>query len=388
MRRYMTIAALLLAIFWAGSGLAKPPNNLPPNNQQPPNQQPPNQLPPKQQPPIQHPPIQQPPPREPPRPLPHPPQPRPNPPPVTKRTPPPVTKKTPPPVVKRTTPPVTKKGPPSTSNPDWQGHRQWPSDADHARAALERRIARAYAYSRLYPYGIGYPYEMGYDNPYGVPGYYYYTPYPMPMYMPFGPVGGWDQGVPQGMGPNGGIVQQPGFQQPPQPADDEAEPEPERRPNLRSTNARSNALAWKYIGYGDGLYGKQRYAEAADRYRRAVGTAPQLADGWFRRALALTGTGRYDQAVSAVKRGLAIDPKWPAAAFDAGDTLWPDAKAKDAYFSTLTKLAAEHPADPNVLFLVGLHFRLDGQDDQAKKYLTRAQRIAGRDGDHIEAFMR
>jgi tetratricopeptide (TPR) repeat protein len=254
------------------------------------------------------------------------------------------------------------------------------------------RYDYGFPYSYGYPYGYGSPYGYGYPYSYGSSygyansgTYFYYYPAPLsyPMVMNLGPLGiqpFQDQGM------NNAAANRPAAAPVPPLPDDDDQPAP-RRGIDRPTNPRANALAWKYIGYGDGLFAKQRYGEAADRYRRAAGTAPLLAEAWFRRALALTATGRYELAVNAVKRGLKLDPKWPKIVFDAADTLWPDAKDKETYFATLTKLAAEHPASSDVQFLVGLHFHIDGQHDQAKKYFARAQRIAGIDSDHIEAFL-
>jgi hypothetical protein len=248
-------------------------------------------------------------------------------------------------------------------------------------------------------YGPGYNYDFGYSCPYGYGTYYYTTPYyysllygpyalpypgyGFPPYMPMAP--GWGAAnVPQAA-PVNQAAANPAPAVPPMRRDAD-EPEPKRE-NTRSTNTRATTTAWKYIGYGDALFAKQRYAEAEDRYRRASSTAPQLTESWFRRALALTATGRYDLAVAQVKRGLKLNANWPKIVFDAADTLWPDAKAKEAYFATLTKLAAQNPANADLLFLVGLHFHIDGQHDQAQKYLARAQRIAGHDADHIDAFL-
>jgi tetratricopeptide (TPR) repeat protein len=255
------------------------------------------------------------------------------------------------------------------------------------RAAYAYAYANAYLNTYGYPYGYGSPYGLGCGYPsQGVTAYYYYSPYPLPVYLPMGPAQALGaQGMQLGVGMNRPAPQRDAdVAPPPAPADDE--PAPKREP-IRAANPRNNAMGWKYIGYGDALYAKQRYAEAGDRYRRAVSAAPQLAEAWFRRALALTATGRYDLAVSSVKRGLTLDPKWPKAPFDAIDTLWTDAKAKDAYLATLAKLAAENPASPEILFLVGLHFHIDGQQDQATKYLKRALRITAKDGEHIEAFL-
>ena len=239
-----------------------------------------------------------------------------------------------------------------------------------------------YQYGRpLYYYDdgrIGYRYPYNYAYPYGYEPYYYFYPYysypmPVPACFSMGPGAGAQGGQPL-MGRDNGVP-------PPPQADDE--PEPKSRP----TNARANATAWKSIGYGDALFAKQRYAEAADRYRRASSTAPQLADAWFRRAFALTAIHRYDLAVDSIKRGLKLDPKWPKIAFDAKDSLWTDAEAKKEYFATLAKLAAENPADPNILFLVGVHFHVDGQEEQAQKYFNHALRITGNSAEHIDAFL-
>jgi tetratricopeptide (TPR) repeat protein len=348
MRRSLALAATLLATCSVGSALAKP---NPPSNQPP---KPPNQS----------------------RPVTPPPRPRTNPPPAQRKTP-----------------------PSNANHRDRNDHRPVNPAARDAARARAIRAAYNYAYANAYrdtysyPYGYAYPY--GYGSFYGiglgysyrgVAAYYYNPPYPLPIYLPAGPMQGVGmQGVQPGLGMNRPVPERADDADPPPPAPADDEPPPKRE--IRAANPHNNAQAWKYIGYGDTLFAKQRYAEAGDRYRRAISAAPQLAEAWFRRALALTATARYDQAVSAVKRGLALDAKWPKAPFDAIDTLWTDAKAKDAYFATLAKLAAENPASPEILFLVGLHFHIDLEPDQAEKYLKRALRVSGNDADHIEAFL-
>jgi hypothetical protein len=91
--------------------------------------------------------------------------------------------------------------------------------------------------------------------------------------------------------------------------------------------------------------------------------------------------------VNSVKRGLKLDPKWPKMAFDAKEILWTDVEAKKEYFARLAKLAVENPADADILFLAGVHFHVDGQEEEAKKHFTRALRLAGNNAAHIEAFL-
>jgi hypothetical protein len=220
---------------------------------------------------------------------------------------------------------------------------------------------------------------IGNDDEYGYP-YEGYSPYyyPMPIYA--------RMAGRQFMGQNGAGQFQPngGWVAPGGPDADDVDPP--RRDVVRTANARVIAQAWKSIGYGDALFAKMKYAEASDRYRMASNSAPQLADAWFRRAIAQTAIGSYSQAVNSIKRGLGLDPKWPKTVFDTGDILWPNAAAKTAYFNSLVKRAAEKPTDANIQFLVGLHYHIDGQEVLAQKYFARAQRLAGNNIEHIVAF--
>ena len=61
-----------------------------------------------------------------------------------------------------------------------------------------------------------------------------------------------------------------------------------------------------------------------ERYRKASQSAPQLADAWFRQGFALSAMGRYDLAVTAIKRGLKLNPNWAKSDFDLKELYGPD----------------------------------------------------------------
>ena len=116
-------------------------------------------------------------------------------------------------------------------------------------------------------------------------------------------------------------------------------PEPKKAVE-RATNTQANALAWRFIGFGDAQFAAQKFADANQRYRKASQSAPQLADAWFRQGFALSAIGRDDLAVGAINRGLKINPNWAKSGFDLKELYGPDELAKDARLDVLAQAAA------------------------------------------------
>ncbi len=240
-----------------------------------------------------------------------------------------------------------------------------------------------YFVRRYYPYP-GYVY--GYDPYYG-----YGYPYPyayLPLYLSaealYGP-----RAVQRFMGVADGFQPRPDANiiAPPAGGNVEADaPEPKKAVE-RATNTQANALAWRFIGFGDAQFAAQKFADANQRYRKASQSAPQLADAWFRQGFALSAIGRYDLAVGAINRGLKINPNWAKSGFDLKELYGPDELAKDARLDVLAQAAADKPNDANLLFLVGVHLHFDGQAEQAEQFFQRAKELAGDDAEHIRTFM-
>jgi tetratricopeptide (TPR) repeat protein len=211
---------------------------------------------------------------------------------------------------------------------------------------------------------------------YGYGGDWY--PYGYPGYNPYGP-GYWPQDA---TGPDD--AEEPlADRLPPQNVDP---PEPKAAAN-RGTNAKSNAAAWKFIGYGDAQFAKQKYAEANDRYRKAAHSAPQLGEAQFRQGFALAAMGRCDLAAAAMKRGLKLDPAWPKSHFELEQLLGADKAAKKAMLDALAEAVTAKPADADRLFVLGVCLHFDGQSDRAATLFARAEEIIGDNVGHIEAFL-
>jgi tetratricopeptide (TPR) repeat protein len=310
--------------------------------------------------------------------------------------------------------------PPLGNNPNpviWGGQQQAkpaaPAPKPPAKSAGDNHnhndgVYRPHYYGVYYPNGLnGYPYgTYGYDAyrgyGYGYDSYLYGSPYyysPPPIFLPaeelYGPLAMQRfMGVDHWFRPQPKVNVKVNVTVPP--ARDNkvaaagqdkgiAPPAPQKKLPDRGTNPQSNNLAWKFLGYGDALFGQQKYAEANDRYRKASRNAPQLADAWFRQGFAMAAIGRYDLAVGAIKRGLSLDPTWPKSAFDLKDLYGADEMARNAHLDALAKAAEEKPTDGDLLFMVGVYLHFDGQADRARKFFQRAAEIAG--DDYVKAFL-
>lgn len=171
------------------------------------------------------------------------------------------------------------------------------------------------------------------------------------------------------------------------PEADQGESPVVERAAQRATNAESIARSRKFIGYGDALFAKQKYAEANIRYRKASQAAPQLADPRFRQAFALAATGRYAQAVLAIQRGLLLDPQWPTETGFALDVLYLDNEAaKSEQLEALIAASDRQPQDADLMFLVGVHLYFDGQAVRAAPFFHTAAQLFGPNAQHVAAF--
>jgi tetratricopeptide (TPR) repeat protein len=145
-------------------------------------------------------------------------------------------------------------------------------------------------------------------------------------------------------------------------------------------------IAWKFITYGDTHFGKQKYIDALDRYRRAAHECPTLGDAWFREGFALAALGRYDQAAKAMRRGLEEKPDWVDNNFRLTELYGDGADEKKAVLDKMVKVAETQPTNADVAYVVGVHLYCDGKSDQAAPFLHRAAQILGTDAD-VKPFL-
>ncbi|HEX7378435.1 MAG TPA: hypothetical protein VF278_15055 [Pirellulales bacterium] len=156
-------------------------------------------------------------------------------------------------------------------------------------------------------------------------------------------------------------------------------------PRLRVANEKALARARQFIEFGDASFRRQEFARAYDRYRKAAEAAPNLAEAYFRQALAQSAIGQFLPAVKTIRRGLAIDAEWSQAAFRL-DQLYPNRAAKEAHLERLALTAGEEPNNAELMFLLGIELYFDAQPARAATFLQQAVKL-GLDEKRLHGFL-
>jgi len=228
-----------------------------------------------------------------------------------------------------------------------------------------------YYYDHVSPYGVYYEPRSNYVDYYLPPVYY-------PAELSYGP-----QAMKQFMGVDRTFGLGPLLDRPDEPAGRRVD----LKPVVRISNAESRDRAGRFIEFGDARFGEQQYHEALQRYKSAAAAAPDVAEAYYKQGLALLATGRYELAVAALKRGVALDPGWPKGDFRL-DSVYRDTRiAKTGHLDALAHTALTHPHNADAIYLIGVFLYFDGQGDRAQKFLRRAAELSGNDT-HVRPFLR
>ena len=162
-----------------------------------------------------------------------------------------------------------------------------------------------------------------------------------------------------------------------------AEEKAERVPS----NVAARQRAARFVSFGDDQFGDQEYHSAAQRYRFAIEAAPDVAGAHFRQGFAYVASNRYELAAKAFRRGLELDPMWVNSAFRVDDLYGRNKLAKGSHLDGLAKSALIDRGNSDFYFLIGVMLHFDGQQDRAKKFFERADKLSGDKDAHIQAFL-
>ncbi len=137
---------------------------------------------------------------------------------------------------------------------------------------------------------------------------------------------------------------------------------------------------------GDRWLHEGQHVKAYLRYLEAQREAEDRGEIYFRQAFVLVAMGRYSHAVSKLKRGLQVDPKYP----QTGPTLdnvfgVENVEQKLDYLQRVADWADADVRDTDRLFLVGAMLHFD-EDSRATEFLTAAGKLGGR-GPHLQVFL-
>ncbi len=242
------------------------------------------------------------------------------------------------------------------------------------------------------PYGYGqnpygYPYYGGATNvPYG---YYGNTYYGNPYQYGYGyNYGGQYGGYRQYGSTTVTVVPSPQFgpdfvaPQTPIPRQQRSRPRFEQEPSEDN----SRELARKFLKLGDTYFGDQKYRDALKRYDRAIQTAPQMAEGYFRKGHTRMALKQYELAAEAFRQGLDVQPDWPSNPDNPVRLYGENRLARQAHMAALQDAVRRDPNHPDLLFVYGVELYCGGQVHQAHQALQHASNLT-RQAAHIEVFL-
>jgi hypothetical protein len=254
-----------------------------------------------------------------------------------------------------------------------------------------------------WPYSSGLTLSVGYPpyyvGDYGYPGYGYWPPYYLdngigalgpftapPIYVPAEQFGFGPMAVRQFMGLD--PIQRPVINRViVAGAGGGANVANNARRAVRVSNAEARDRAMRFVDFGDVQFESRQLAGAYERYQKATGAAPDLAEAYFRQGHTLVEMRRYEQAARALRRGLDVQPDWPASKFRLEKMYGNNRVAAEAMLVTVATRAAELPADVDLQFVAGVQHYFDGQFEKARGYFEQAQRL-GEAARNIEAFLK
>ncbi|MFO0825962.1 MAG: hypothetical protein U0792_23055 [Gemmataceae bacterium] len=76
-----------------------------------------------------------------------------------------------------------------------------------------------------------------------------------------------------------------------------------------------------------------------------------------------------------IREGLALDPAWPAGAFDPKEPYGVNAAAFAGHLAELRKVVAANPGQPTLAFLLGYQLWFIREKPEAKKWFAAAEKL-------------
>ncbi len=144
--------------------------------------------------------------------------------------------------------------------------------------------------------------------------------------------------------------------------------------NIEKVEVAPAEEAERLVKLGRDALAAGEYGTAGERFSRAIAADPTAANPHFLKAQALFASGDYADAVDAIRAGLAIEPAWPATAFDVKALYGANPATFAEQLAELRKVVAANPGRPTLEFLLGYQLWFSGEKLEAKKWFTPAAR--------------
>lgn len=234
--------------------------------------------------------------------------------------------------------------------------------------------------------GFGYGYMPRSSYYYNTPTWGYYGSTFEPAENGFGPaavdrfLGTGDRNAVRPAAP--AVVVKPKFVFPPLVAKKPFDPSA-----VRVSNASQRSRADQWIAQGDMLFREQKYHSAAQRYKLASESAPDVAESYWRIGHAYVASNRFPEAAENFRRAIALSPTGIARdGFDLNKLYGSATIARDSHLEALAAVALTDDTNSDALFLLGVQLTYQGHADRAADFFAAATKNAGDNAASIAAF--
>ena len=141
---------------------------------------------------------------------------------------------------------------------------------------------------------------------------------------------------------------------------------------LRKSNATARARAHRFLEFGDALFRKGDCHEAAQRYRSALKSAPDLPEVYYRQGFALIAVRQYRLAAKALRIAVSLDPEALVTDSLLITLYGGDKRLRETHLEQLADEALANPDDGELLFLLAAVLYGSDEPDRAAKFMQRA----------------
>ncbi len=156
---------------------------------------------------------------------------------------------------------------------------------------------------------------------------------------------------------------------------------------VKVTNAEVKARAGRFMEAGDTHFKAQRYREAAERYRTAAQTAPDMPVALLRQGFALAAMSKYDTAAKALRRALQVRADWTESEPFLQQLYAGHEVAKTAHLEALAKAIDANEQDGDLMLVLGMELYFDGQRERSVPFFQRCEQLGANEEHLLDAFL-
>jgi tetratricopeptide (TPR) repeat protein len=129
--------------------------------------------------------------------------------------------------------------------------------------------------------------------------------------------------------------------------------------------------AEEYMKLGTAHFFSKRFDEALAAYEKAIALKPDHPDAWYKKGLVLVMLGRHDEALAAYEKGIALKPDHPDVWFSKGMSLYALGRHDEA-LAAYEKAIEFEPDDSAAWYARACVYALKGDSRRALDDLRRA----------------